>query len=138
MAPWVTTLLGATFGSPVKIEDFDGVYGKESDGYDDDTPVCFEQAVVMRHNEGGMSTEKRMQAYDLMRCRSRMHCNVARDKGLKIGMTMLMRDGARSFKNASAVIGIFEKECRRVEGCRLTVAYPHNLTFCEQVSTVLK
>lgn len=137
MAPWVSTLLGATFGSPVTIEDFDDVYGKDSDGYDD-APVCFEQAVVMRHNEGGMSTEKRMQVYDLMRCRSRMHCNVdVRDRGgLKIGMTMLMRDGARSFKNASAVVGIFDKECRRVEGCRLTVAYPHNLTFCEQVSTI--
>ncbi|KAH6823607.1 transmembrane protein [Perilla frutescens var. hirtella] len=127
MAPWVTTLLAATFGVPVKIEDFERL--------DDDIPACFERAVVMRHNEGGMSTERRMEVYDLMRCRSRMFCEVGsgRDEGLKIGMTMLMRDGARSFKNASAVIGIFEEECRRVEGCRLMVAYPHNLSFCEQV-----
>ncbi|KAH6813468.1 transmembrane protein [Perilla frutescens var. frutescens] len=127
MAPWVTTLLAATFGVPVKIEDFESL--------DDDIPACFERAVVMRHNEGGMSTERRMEVYDLMRCRSRMFCEVGsgRDEGLKIGMTMLMRDGARSFKNASAVIGIFEEECRRVEGCRLMVAYPHNLSFCQQV-----
>ncbi|KAL1544360.1 hypothetical protein AAHA92_21225 [Salvia divinorum] len=126
MAPWVTTLLEATFGGAVKIEDF-------SSG-DDDAPVCFEKAVVMRHNEGGMSTEKRMQVYDLMRCRARMYCRVGgRDERIKVGVTMLMRDGARSFRNASAVVGIFEEECRRVLGCRLMVAYPHNLTFCEQV-----
>ncbi|KAL2231486.1 uncharacterized protein LOC105155208 [Sesamum indicum] len=138
MAPWVGTLLEATFGAPVDIETFDGIHHNESDGggdYDDAT--CFEEAVVMRHNEGGMSREKRMEVYDLMRCRSRMYCNVSsegrQEKGLRIGMTMLMRNGPRSFKNASAVISIFEKECRKVEGCRLMVAYPHNLTFCEQV-----
>ncbi|KAL0376001.1 UNVERIFIED_CONTAM: Serine/threonine-protein kinase PEPKR2 [Sesamum calycinum] len=134
MAPWVGTLLEATFGSPVDIETFDGIHRNESDVVDDDDATCFEEAVVMRHNEGGMSREKRMEVYDLMRCRSRMYCNVSsREKGLRIGMTMLMRNGPRSFKNASAVISIFEKECRKVEGCRLMVAYPHNLTFCEQV-----
>ncbi|KAI3448242.1 hypothetical protein Pfo_004907 [Paulownia fortunei] len=132
MAPWVRTLLEATFGAPLQIENFDGLYGNESDDYD--TPACFEEAVVMRHNEGGMSRDKRMEVYDLMRCKSRMYCNVSsRDKGSHIGMTMLMRNGPRSFRNASAVISIFEKECRKVEGCRLMVAYPHNLTFCEQV-----
>lgn len=136
MAPWVRTLLEATFGAPLRVENFDR--RNESDGgCDDDAPSCFEEAVVMRHNEGGMSREKRMEVYDLMRCKSRMYCKVGSrdiDKGLQIGMTMLMRNGPRSFKNASAVIGIFEKECRKVEGCRLMVAYPHNLTFCEQVS----
>ncbi|GFP87052.1 hypothetical protein PHJA_000849000 [Phtheirospermum japonicum] len=124
MAPWVKTLLEATFGGPLEIETFDGVYH-----------VCFEEAVVMRHNEGGMSRAKRMETYDLMRCKSRMYCNVSSSSsaGFRIGMTMLMRDGPRSFRNASTVIGIFERECRKVEGCQLTVAYPHNLTFCEQV-----
>ncbi|KAG8364150.1 hypothetical protein BUALT_Bualt19G0097000 [Buddleja alternifolia] len=133
MAPWVETILEATFGAPLDIEKFDGIYRNESDDYD--SPACFEEAVVMRHNEGGMSREKRMEVYDLMRCKSRMFCNVSSrsGKGLNIGMTMLMRDGGRSYKNASAVIGIFEKECRKVEGCRLMVQYPHNLTFCEQV-----
>ncbi|KAL6531701.1 hypothetical protein OROMI_028064 [Orobanche minor] len=139
MAPWVRTLLEATFGRPLEIEMFD------REGPDDyDRPACFEEAVVMRHNEGGMSREKRMEVYDLMRCKSRMYCNVSTSsssssssdsssKGFRIGMTMLMRDGRRSFRNASAVTGIFERECRKVEGCRLMVAYPHNLTFCEQV-----
>ncbi|GFP87050.1 hypothetical protein PHJA_000848800 [Phtheirospermum japonicum] len=128
MAPWVRTILEATFGGgPLEIETMDG--------YDDAHPVCFEEAVVMRHNEGGLSNEKRMEVYDLMRCKSRMYCNVnsSSSPGFRIGMTLLMREGARSFKNASAVIRIFENECNKVEGCRLTVAYSHNLTFCEQV-----
>ncbi|KAL3843782.1 hypothetical protein ACJIZ3_001185 [Penstemon smallii] len=125
MAPWVQTLLEATFGGPIYIE--------KSVEEDDDSPCCFEEAVVMRHNEGGMSKDKRMESYDLMRCKARMYCNVSREKGFKIGMTMLMRTGTRSFKNSSGVISVFDKECRKVEGCRLMVAYPHNLTFCEQV-----
>ncbi|PIN17684.1 hypothetical protein CDL12_09647 [Handroanthus impetiginosus] len=132
VAPWVKTLLEATFGGP---QNVDGIHcDGESDGCDSN-PVCFEEAVVMRHNEGGMSRLKRMEVYDLMRCRARMYCEAGtREKGEQgIGMKMLMRDGARSFKNATAVIGIFEKECRKVAGCRLMMAYPHNLTFCEQV-----
>ncbi|GER36409.1 Protein O-linked-mannose beta-1,4-N-acetylglucosaminyltransferase 2 [Striga asiatica] len=127
MAPWVRTMLEAVFGRPLDIETFEGS-GPTS---------CFKGAVVMRHNEGGMSRERRMEAYDLMRCKSRMYCGLGldekEDKGLQIGMTMLMRDGARSFRNPSAVVRIFERECRKVSGCRLTVSYPHNLTFCEQV-----
>ncbi|XP_012835333.1 PREDICTED: uncharacterized protein LOC105956058 [Erythranthe guttata] len=135
MAPWVRTMLEATFGrGPLDIEDFDRDGSDGGGGGGDRAVTCFEEAVVMRHNEGGMSKEKRMEVYDLMRCRSRVYCGVKpRGGGSSIGMTMLMRDGARSFKNASAVIRVFEKECRKVEGCRLMVAYPHNLTFCEQV-----
>ncbi|KAL3635332.1 hypothetical protein CASFOL_019879 [Castilleja foliolosa] len=128
MAPWLTTLLEATFGNwPLEIEPMDG--------YDDAHPVCFEEAVVMRHNEGGLPDNKRMEVYDLMRCKARMYCNVSSSSsdGFRIGLTLLMREGARSFKNASAVIGIFENECRKVEGCQLTVAYANNLTFCDQV-----
>ncbi|KAL9141368.1 hypothetical protein ABFS82_14G098300 [Erythranthe guttata] len=136
MAPWVRTLLESTFGGgPLKIFDFKGTDG----GGDGAGTTCFEEAVVMRHNEGGMSNEKRMEVYDLMRCRSRAYCGVKTRDGnngrssVDIGMTLFMRDGARSFKNASAVIRVFEKECRKVEGCRLTVAYTRNLTVCEQV-----
>ncbi|GFP87051.1 hypothetical protein PHJA_000848900 [Phtheirospermum japonicum] len=130
MAPWVRTILEATFGGgSLEMESMDG-YG--------DVPVCFEEAVVMRHNEGGMSREKILEVYDLIRCKSRMHCNVSSsgDKGFRIGMTMWMRVGARSFRNDTAVIEIFKNECRKVEGCQLTVVYPHNLTFCEQVNTM--
>ncbi|KAL0422424.1 UNVERIFIED_CONTAM: hypothetical protein Slati_3265300 [Sesamum latifolium] len=96
----------------------------------------------MRHNEGGTSRERRLQVYDLLRCKARVLCKVSLEgrfrevdgKGYPvIGMTMFMRTGPRSFKNDSAVIGIFNKACRNVDGCRLTVAYANNLTFCQQV-----
>ncbi|XP_073121589.1 uncharacterized protein [Henckelia pumila] len=134
MSPWLRALLAATFNTKIYIENFEG---KEFDG-DDTTPACFEETVVMRHNEGGMSREKRMEVYDLMRCKSRMYCNVSSEEtpSRTIRMTMLMRNGARSFKNSSAVVDIFGKECKKVEGCRLMVAYSHNLTFCEQVKVM--
>lgn len=133
MGPWLQTLMHATFDGEPVIERFDGI--KDEDGGD---PVCFEKAVVMRHNEGGMSRERRMEVYDLMRCKARMYCNVSLDNKddnhKAVGMTLLMRTGPRSFKNESAIIGIFEKECAKIDGCRITVAYSNNLTFCEQVS----
>lgn len=133
MGPWLQTLMHATFDGEPVIERFDGI--KDEDGGD---PVCFEKAVVMRHNEGGMSRERRMEVYDLMRCKARMYCNVSLDNKddnhKAVGMTLLMRTGPRSFTNEPAIIGIFEKECAKIDGCRMTVAYSNNLTFCEQVS----
>ncbi|XP_030510001.2 uncharacterized protein LOC115724791 [Cannabis sativa] len=134
MAHWLSTLMEATFDGQPMIEGFD-------DGVEDETaPFCFEQAVVMRHNEGGMHRMKRMEVYDLMRCKARIYCNVStvraaagEGKVPEIGLTLLMRVGARSFKNESAVIGIFGRECAKVEGCRMMVAHSNNLTFCEQV-----
>ncbi|KAK6282343.1 hypothetical protein POUND7_016168 [Theobroma cacao] len=127
MGTWLNTLMEATFGQASYIEGFNGIE-------DDDQPVCFEKAVVMRHNEGGMSRERRMEVYDLIRCKARVYCNVSGDqKRPGIGMTLLMRTGPRSFRNETAVIAIFEKECMKVEGCQLIVAYSNNLTICEQV-----
>ncbi|KAF8404673.1 hypothetical protein HHK36_009561 [Tetracentron sinense] len=129
---WLRNLMEATFGGALKIEGFDGV----------DVPACFEEAVVMRHNEGGMSRERRLEVYDLLRCKARVFCNVSlegrgadvNERGEPfIGLTMFMRTGARSFMNDSVVVGIFERECMKVEGCRLTVAYSNNLSFCDQV-----
>nr|XP_015893468.3 uncharacterized protein LOC107427594 [Ziziphus jujuba var. spinosa] len=130
MGLWLKTLMEATFDGPQHIEGFEWV---ENDGF---SPVCFETAVVMRHNEGGMSREKRMEVYDLIRCKARIYCNVSSEKKTtvpEIGMTLFMRMGPRSFKNETAVIEIFAKECGKVEGCRLMVAYSNNLTVCEQV-----
>ncbi|KAF5448449.1 hypothetical protein F2P56_028984 [Juglans regia] len=135
MGLWLTTLMDATFGGQPYIEGFEEV--------GEDEPVCFEKSVVMRHNEGGMSRERRMEAYDLMRCKARVYCNVSMEgrgtevngRGVPvIGMTMFMRTGPRSFRNDTAVIGIFERECAKVDGCRLTVAYSNNLSVCEQVN----
>lgn len=153
MGPWLKILMEATFGEPLHIEVFDNVrrsvQGNEtvvvdddSDDDDENTSYCFEDAVVMRHNEGGMSRQRRMEVYDLLRCKARIYCNVSlkgrisdvTENGLPvIGMTLFMRTGARSFKNESAVVDIFGKECGKVDGCRFTVAYSNNLTFCEQV-----
>lgn len=127
MSPWLNTLMEATFGGSLNIEKFD-------DGSDDQSPMCYEKAVVMRHNEGGMSREKRMEVYDLIRCKARMMCGVEVDRtDGEIGLTMLLRTGPRSFRNETAVVQIFERECKKVESCRLTVAYSSNLTICEQV-----
>lgn len=60
------------------------------------SPVCFEEAVIMRHNEGGISQQRRMEAYDLMRCKVRRYCNVSFDGSRPvIGSTMLMRTGGK-------------------------------------------
>ncbi|KAK9060308.1 hypothetical protein SSX86_021012 [Deinandra increscens subsp. villosa] len=127
MSPWLSTLLEATFDGPLNVEKFD-------DGRDSDSITCYEEAVVMRHNEGGMSREKRMEAYDLIRCKARMMCGVELERSDgEIGLTLFMRTGARSFRNETAVVEIFERECNKVDNCRLTVAHSSNLTVCEQV-----
>ena len=121
----------ATFGAPLQFEAFEDI----TEGQ----PVCFEKAVVMRHNEGGMSRQRRMETYDFMRCKARLFCNLTSPEPLSaaVGMTMLMRTGPRSFRNETTVVEIFGKECAKVAGCRLTVAYSNNLTFCEQVTCPL-
>ncbi|PIN00500.1 hypothetical protein CDL12_26999 [Handroanthus impetiginosus] len=134
MGPWLSSLMQATFGERLNIENF-----QKTEGENQTSPTCFAKSVVMRHNEGGMSRERRLQVYDLLRCKARIFCNVTtisevNETGVPIiGMTLFMRTGPRSFKNESAVIGIFQKACRKVEGCRLGVAYANNLSFCEQV-----
>lgn len=63
MGPWVRTLMEATFGRDgVNIETFDG-----SDG-SDTGPVCYDEAVVFRHNLGRMSRERRVEVFDMLRC----------------------------------------------------------------------
>ncbi|KAF8012900.1 hypothetical protein BT93_I0919 [Corymbia citriodora subsp. variegata] len=131
VAPWLSKLMEATFGKPPSIEKFDEI--KE------DSPVCFEEAVVTRHNEGGMSTERTIEAYELLRCSVRRYCNLSSEvdgdsnKANTTRLTLLMRRGGRSFRNESAVVGIFRRECDKVEGCRLAVAHSDDLSFCDQV-----
>lgn len=130
MVPWLKSLMEATFGEPLHIENISS-----------NNAACFEEVVVMRHNEGGMSRQRRTQVYDVLRCKARIYCNVSLESKVNgrgtpvIGMTMFMRgnNGPRSFKNESAVIRIFEKECKKMERCNFILAYSNNLTFCEQV-----
>lgn len=91
---------------------------------------------------GGMGKEKKLQVFDLLRCKARRFCGInpggrgreVNEKGEPIiRLTLLMRRGSRSFKNVSAVIDIFARECARVEGCLLKVAQSEDLSFCDQV-----
>ncbi|XP_074332615.1 uncharacterized protein LOC141670583 [Apium graveolens] len=127
MGIWLKNLMEATYSESINIQTFEG--------FGDDEPLCFEKAVVMRHDEGGMYGENIMQAYDLIRCKARIYCNVSLEDNIegRIGMTLFMRTGARSFWNESEVVRIFTKECLKVEGCQILVAHSDNLTFCEQV-----
>ncbi|OVA15260.1 Glycosyltransferase AER61 [Macleaya cordata] len=131
MGSWLQKLMEATFRE-VKVEVFERGSG----------PFCFEKAVVMRHNLGRMGKDKRVEVFDLLRCKARVFCNVSlTDRAVEINgklmpairLTLLMRKGARSFKNELAVIQIFQRECARVEGCKLTVAQSEDLSFCDQV-----
>lgn len=135
MGSWVWNLAKAKFGD-VGIE----VFGKG------DGPYCFEKAVVMRHELEGMRDEKKLRVINLMRCKAREACGLdpmGRGKELNergapiIRLTLLMRRGARSFKNGEVVRGIFGQECERVEGCVLSVIQSEDLSFCDQVSTSL-
>ncbi|KAK9269924.1 hypothetical protein L1049_025497 [Liquidambar formosana] len=131
MGLWLQKLMQANFGE-VKVEGFEK----------GDRPYCFEKAVVMRHNLGRMGKEKKLEVSDLLRCKARGFCGVnpagrgveINEKGVPvIRLTLLMRRGSRSFKNAKAVIDIFARQCAMVEGCVLKVAQSEDLSFCDQV-----
>lgn len=125
MAAWLKSLAEATIGK-VKIETFEGVEG----------PACFEEAVVFRHNQGGIAKKRLREVYDRIRCLARESCNVEMEKIKvkdEVGMTVLLRNGARSFKNETAVVRIFEEVCAKVKNCRVMAAKSDNLTFCDQV-----
>ncbi|PKA55422.1 hypothetical protein AXF42_Ash006624 [Apostasia shenzhenica] len=128
MGNWVRIVAEASTGAPVRIEGFEGK--------DPAAVNCFEEAVVIRRNDGGMAKERKEEVYDMIRCRARAYCNLTRkeeDSTRVIRMTLLFRVGARSFKNETAVAGVFTRECRKVEGCRIRLARPNNLSFCHQV-----
>ncbi|KAL5705459.1 hypothetical protein ACHQM5_023758 [Ranunculus cassubicifolius] len=145
ISEWLTHLLDATFGGKMKFEAFTQMNG----------PVCFERAVVMRHNEGGMSREGenfvRVEGYDLLRCKARIYCNVSlMGRGAYIDERVT---GARSFWNDSIVTKIFKKECLKVDGCGIKqvslmsatdiLVSPHgaqltNMFFMDKNSSVLE
>uniref|UniRef100_A0A0D9XEM4 Glycosyltransferase 61 catalytic domain-containing protein n=1 Tax=Leersia perrieri TaxID=77586 RepID=A0A0D9XEM4_9ORYZ len=124
MSPWLTSLAEATTGVDMVVETFNASY----------TPVCFEEAVVFRRNMAGMTRERLLAAFDFMRCKARAQCGVV-DGGdpSVVNVTILFRTGARAFKDEAAVTRVFQNECARVAGCKLTTARSDNLTFCDQV-----
>ncbi|XP_057468717.1 uncharacterized protein LOC130757915 [Actinidia eriantha] len=134
MSSWVQHIMEAQFGD-VRVEKFEGKTG----------PYCFEKAVVMRHDLGRMVQEKTLEVLDMLRCKAREFCDLnptgrgteVNERGVPIiRLTLLMRRGSRSFRNASVVADIFAKECAEVEGCILHVAQSEELSFCDQVRSM--
>ncbi|XP_010030778.2 uncharacterized protein LOC104420679 [Eucalyptus grandis] len=97
MVLWLSKLIEVTFGKPPSIDVFDKIKVK---------------------NEGGMSRERRLEAFDSSRCSVRRYCNLSSEvhgdgkNGKAIRLMLLMRREARSFRNESAVIGIFQRVAR--------------------------
>ncbi|CAN6196243.1 unnamed protein product [Urochloa humidicola] len=128
MSPWLAALAEATTGAAVAVETFG----------DAPNPACFEEAVVFRANVAGMNRERMLRAADFMRCKARAYCGVdasraGGDDPSALRVTLLLRTGARAFKDEAAVTRVFEKECKRVAGCAVVAAHANNLTFCDQV-----
>ncbi|KAH7849346.1 hypothetical protein Vadar_016599 [Vaccinium darrowii] len=101
MGSWVWNLAKANFGD-IEIEKFGN----------GDGPYCFEKAVVMRHDIERIGELKKLRVFDLLRCKARKHCGMdplgrrkeMTERGLPIiRLILLMRRGARSFKNAEVV-----------------------------------
>lgn len=135
MGSWLQQLMQANYGD-VKVEGF-----SQGDG-----PYCFDKAIVMRHDIGKMGDENKLKVFDLLRCKARSFCGLKQEDGGRlldengvpiIRLTLLLRRGSRSFKNDTAVIEIFAKECAKVDGCILNVVKSEDLSFCDQVSQLL-
>ncbi|XP_015071737.1 uncharacterized protein LOC107015835 [Solanum pennellii] len=134
MGSWLQQLMQASFGE-VKVEGF----------HRGDVPYCFEKAIVMRHDLGQITRENKLKVSDHLRCKARSYCGLnpagkgteTNERGFPIiRLTLLMRRGSRSFKNATAVSDIFAKECARVEGCILHIVQSEDLSFCDQVKVL--
>ncbi|RLM61975.1 uncharacterized protein C2845_PM14G15350 [Panicum miliaceum] len=136
MGGWLTLLAEAATGAEMVVETF----------LDRAGPVCFEEAVLFRRQMQGLSRERLRGAFDLMRRKARARCGVVdvppgAGNGTRGGaagppavrVTLLLRRGARAFKDETAVRRVFEKECARVAGCVVTTAHTDNLTFYDQV-----
>ncbi|XP_011622560.2 uncharacterized protein LOC18431988 isoform X2 [Amborella trichopoda] len=128
MGSWISEVLHASFGRMVPVDVLD--YG--------DGPVCFERAVIYRRGISHVSLEKRMEVFDIIRCKARQFCRVAVGQDLDLGdstfnFTLLTRAGNRSFRNESIIASIFEEECKKVIGCRFRAVRADGLSFCDQV-----
>ncbi|CAN4092392.1 unnamed protein product [Withania somnifera] len=134
MGSWVQQLMQANFGE-VKVAGFDR----------GDVPHCFEKTVVIRHEMSKMGKENKLKVFDQLRCKARSYCGInpggkgreINERGVPIiRLTLLMRRGSRSFKNATIVTDIFAKECAQVEGCVLHIVQSEDLSFCDQVKVL--
>ncbi|KAJ3682457.1 hypothetical protein LUZ60_015030 [Juncus effusus] len=129
-AQWVKSLVELTFRDEMKIEKMV------------ENPSCFEEAVVFRHNEGKMAKERKVEVYEMVRCKAREFCKIRvreeKDDVKLVRVTLLLRNGSRSFKDEAGVIRVFEKECKKVKECRLEVVRSETLAYCDQVELMSK
>ncbi|CAN4122352.1 unnamed protein product [Withania somnifera] len=143
MGSCVQQLVQANFGK-VKVGGFDS----------GDVPCYFEKTIVMSQ----MGQENKLKVFDLLRCEAKIYCGInPAGKGIEINrrgvpimkLTLLMRRGSRSFKNATVVTDTFAKECALVEGCILHVTKPDivaspvgaklpNMLFMDRESSVME
>ncbi|KAL2610831.1 hypothetical protein R1flu_022523 [Riccia fluitans] len=128
MASWVDELLHASFGKKLELEKLDR--GR-------DKPVCLERAIVNRRGLGGMSVPNMNILFDSIRCRSYKFCGVHMPQTStksSIHITLLLRTGARAWKNATSVKEVIHRQCQRLDLCTFEASYIDNLTFCQQVA----
>ncbi|XP_034205811.1 uncharacterized protein LOC117619865 [Prunus dulcis] len=136
MGWWIQNVMQASFGQvPVEVLE-----------KGDDGPYCFEKAVVMRHNVGKIGKLRKLQVSDLLRCKAREFCGInpaGRRKEVNvrgqpsIRLTLLMTRGSRSFKDPTAGINVFSRQCAMVDGCMLEVVQSEDLNFCDQLTNML-
>lgn len=110
--------------------------------------VCFERAVVHRRGMEGMDDKVRRELFDTIRCKVRKFCGIkseelgrkgadVKSSSLPVHIALLTRNGARAFKNTTAVAEVVQGECDKVDGCQLEVVNFDGYSFCEQVTHLL-
>ncbi|KAG6544208.1 hypothetical protein Mapa_014408 [Marchantia paleacea] len=131
MGAWIDSVLHAAFGARLPVERL----GQAAPG--GPGPVCLERAVVNRRGLGGMSLPNMNAMFLAVRCRARKFCAVD-VRGARVGsgirLTLLIRSGARSLANVTAVTDILSDECRKVDLCQLEISSIADLSFCDQVA----
>jgi hypothetical protein len=137
---------GAPAGTRVRVRGGHGRRDGRRDVPGSRRPRVLRGGGVVPEADARPSKERLRGAFDLMRCKARARCGVVdvppgAGNGTRGGaagppavrVTLLLRRGARAFKDEAAVRRVFEKECARVAGCVVTTAHTDNLTFCDQV-----
>ncbi|KAH9299825.1 hypothetical protein KI387_031507, partial [Taxus chinensis] len=132
---WISNILEATLGRRIEPE----LLLESGNG-----PVCFEKAGIYRRGFDNMSIQKRIELFDMIRCKVRKFCNVSESQRVVngvgvINITLVARSGgSRSFKNESVVASVIAEQCNKLHGCNFHVLHVANLTFCQQVEAMSK
>ncbi|XP_024401987.1 uncharacterized protein [Physcomitrium patens] len=107
-----------------------------------DRPICFKRAIVSRLGLGGVPTELFQEIYSQARCRVRVYCKLSPTRPStdrqSTTITLMVRNGARQWKDKKAWEKVIAEQCAKVEGCRWVTMYVSNMTFCEQVKLMME